>query len=126
MLLTVGLPFLGCAVKESTLSVCEETTLKEVLCGLPARDGDCAPERFDDRELCERQCLIEAPCADFATGWDTLSRYEVSRRTWDCVERCRRTTSARDFECEDGQSIPDPKVCDGVPDCATGEDEAGC
>lgn len=87
-------------------------------CGLVSEDGEVGPSitrLFYQPTECYRACLAAATCEELQA---TLcgSSIELLRR---CDEQCA-------YRCDDGAFLAVEQVCNGLSECAGGEDEAGC
>lgn len=87
-------------------------------CGLVSDDGEIGPTitgRFYQPTECYRACLAGATCDEL--------RAALCGSSIDLLRRCDEQCAHR---CDDGALIGVEDVCNGVPECAGGEDEAGC
>jgi hypothetical protein len=71
----------------------------------------------DDSWRCVVHCYAQLECSEFAA----VDRDESPPRLGRCLARCQEQ-----FSCGDDQSVPAAFVCDGVEDCADGNDEVKC
>jgi len=72
----------------------------------------------DAAEVCETECLREAPCGEVA---DFYCAYEGS------VARCfTQCIGIEPFTCDDGVVLESYVKCNGFVDCTGGEDELDC
>jgi hypothetical protein len=95
-------------------------------CGLIAREGDVSfvPAPYEStRESCVTECHLAEPCSEFA---DDLCNTGAARPTFEaCYATCTGHPETR--SCLDLSGIPiQASVCDTVPSCADGLDEASC
>jgi hypothetical protein len=73
-------------------------------------------------EQCRVACLMAAECADFASEFCPLS--EATIAFTECLERCDGFTRV---SCVNGQQLQiQARVCDGIRECGSGQDESGC
>lgn len=74
----------------------------------------------DDPSLpCPAACVAKAECDEIAATYCGGADNDFA----ECLASCEASLPAREFACSDGKTISMRWRCDGVPDCANGEDE---
>jgi hypothetical protein len=92
-------------------------------------EGAWGPE-FSPGAFCATLCFVQASCADLFRSQCSLDEEELEGPLLACLLSCNEQASDAVFEpvaqCGDGGKVPYDALCDGKPDCASGEDEAHC
>jgi hypothetical protein len=77
----------------------------------------------DDFDRCAIKCMLDTPCADLKLQLCSGTERDPKSAYVKCTNACLASTTASQFRCSDGSTIPHSFVCDLLEDCPDGEDE---
>jgi len=109
----------GSDTDSESQALCDDLTAKVSECMIDVDTSMGCKSNLTEAEKCAAGCVIEAECADISGPVQNNPYYR-------CVAVCSGA-GPDDFICSDGSGyLPPAGVCDGMPQCPDGSDEASC